>query len=251
MDELRELSTPPEMPAVPPANILQSYLYVPYFNQTLWDRCLAYLRTHLDTHGQRSEERLDILWGQAQWRRQIERILRAVPQEPLGSDDEVSAHSQAGAIAEFIRQTVHQSVAPVSLQDPSPVRAELLRALASEFGIEQLLWRGAADAQDISRRLRAMGILDATAETEPVPWTDRRYVESAWNRAKPTANYDVADRLAVYGITVDFAAASGSATSALQPRLARRVQHPLARHRESVYHTLRTHRTWPRPGRPG
>ena len=212
MDELRELSTPPEMPAVPPAGILQTYLYVPYFNQMLWDRCLAYLRTHLDAHGQRSEERLDNLWGQAEWRRQMERILRTVPRAPvLGSD--AAQHSRAqmapGAIAEFIRQTVHQSVAPISIQDPSPVRAELLHALAGEFSIEQLLWRSAADAQDINRRLRAMGILDAPAETEPAPWTDRRYVESAWNRAKPAANYDVADRLAVYGVTVDFAAAAG------------------------------------------
>ena len=211
MDELRELSTPPEMPAVPPAGIVQTHLYVPYFNQNLWDRCLAYLRTHLDAHGQRSEERLDTLWGQAQWRRRIERILRTVP-----ADGAVPR-----AIAEFIRHTVHESVAPVSLQEPSPIRAELLRALADEFGIEQLLWRSAADAQDINRRLRAMGILDASTETgqEQAPWTDRRYVESAWNRAKPAANYDVADRLAVYGVTVDFAAASGSAGSELSRAL--------------------------------
>ena len=209
MDELRELSTPPEMPAVPPAGIVQTHLYVPYFNQNLWDRCLAYLRTHLGAHGQRSEERLDSLWGQAQWRRRIERILRTVPQT-----------GPYRAIAEFIRHTVHESVAPVSLKTPA-LSAELLRALAGEFGIEQLLWRSAADAQDINRRLRAMGILDASTETEQeqAPWTDRRYVESAWNRAKPAANYDVADRLAVYGVTVDFAAASGSAGSELSRAL--------------------------------
>jgi hypothetical protein len=40
-------------------------------------------------------------------------------------------------------------------------------------------------------------------------------VEAAWHRAKPTANYDVADRLAVYGVTVDFAAVSGNADSDL------------------------------------
>jgi hypothetical protein len=37
----------------------------------------------------------------------------------------------------------------------------------------------------------------------------RHYIENSWNRAKPTANYDVSDRLAVYGVTIDFAAASG------------------------------------------
>ena len=41
MDELHDLSTPPEMPAVPAGGIHQSYLYVPYFNQQLWDRCLG------------------------------------------------------------------------------------------------------------------------------------------------------------------------------------------------------------------
>lgn len=219
MDELRRLSTPPEMPAVPPAGILQTYLYVPYFNQALWDRCSAYLRAHLDAHGRRSEERLGNLWGQTAWKRQMERILRTAPAASNDPAEEWRNHKAPEAIAGFIRQTVHQSVAPVSLEDPSPVRAELLAALAAEFGIEQLLWRSAADAQDIQRRLRAMGILDAVADEQQAPWTDRRYVESAWNRAKPTANYDVADRLAVYGITVNFAAASGRADSELSRAL--------------------------------
>jgi hypothetical protein len=60
-----------------------------------------------------------------------------------------------------------------------------------------------------------MGILDEWEVDDTQQWTDRRYVEAAWNRAKPTANYDVADRLAVYGITVDFAAASGNADTDL------------------------------------
>ena len=209
IDELRNLSTPPAMPAVPPAGIHETYLYVPYFNQSLWDRSLAYLRTHLDAHGQRSEERLDSLWGETAWRQQMERILRTAP------DNRSQQSSQAHTIAEFIRQTVRRSVAPVSIQEPNPVRAELIRALAGEFGIEHLLWRGAADQREIQRQLRAMGVIDDMDEGEPAPWTDRRYVESAWNRAKPTANYDVADRLAVYGVTVDFAAASGSADSDL------------------------------------
>ena len=211
MDELRDLSTPPEIPAVPPSGIRQTYLYVPYFNQSLWDRSLAYLRTHLDAHGQRSEERLDSLWGEAAWRKQMERILRTAPVP----DNRSQQPSQAHTIAEFIRQTVRKSVAPVSIQEPNPVRADLIRALAGEFGIEHLLWRGATDQREIQRQLRTMGIIDDVDDGEPAPWTDRRYVESAWNRAKPAANYDVADRLAVYGVTVDFAAASGSADSDL------------------------------------
>ena len=43
----------------------------------------------------------------------------------------------------------------------------------------------------------------------------RRFLESLWNRAKPTANYDVADRLVVTGVEVDFAAVSGGGDSDL------------------------------------
>ena len=83
-----------------------------------------------------------------------------------------------------------------------------------------MLWRGDANAQDLQRRLRAMAIAGAqleevSAEALPTVMTHRRYVEAVWNRAKPTANYDVADRLAVYGVTVEFAAASGAPDSDL------------------------------------
>lgn len=212
MDELQHLSTPPEMPAVPPPDIAQSYLYQPHLNQSLWDRCLAYLRKHMDTEGQRSEERLDKLWGTAKWRTQMQRVLRSVPAATDSGEP-----SQARTIAEFIRQTVRESVAPVTLQEANPIRDNLIQALAAEFSIEHLLWRGAADAQDLERRLRAleMGLADTEVSTKTQTPTNRRYIEAAWNRAKPTGNYDVADRLAVYGVTVDFAAASGSVDSDL------------------------------------
>lgn len=216
MEELQALSTPPELPAVPPVDIAHSYLYMPHFSQSLWDRCLAYLRRHLDEAGQRSEERLDKLWGTAKWRSQMNRVLRTVP---AGANAATGSRVQGRTIAEFIRQTVRESVAPVTLQEANPIRDNLIRALSNEFSIEHLLWRGNADAQDLERRLRAMtleladGSSTATADTKTP--TNRRYVEAGWNRAKPTGNYDVADRLAVYGITVDFAAASGSAESDL------------------------------------
>ncbi len=210
--ELQDLSTPPDIPAVPPPGVHQSYLYVPYFNQQLWDRCINFLRTRLDTQGQRSEERLDDLWGDPRWRQEMERILRSAP---ISISDPAHKTSQAHTIAEFIRQTVRQSVAPISIQEPNPVRTSLISALADDFGIEYLLWRGATDERDIQHQLRAMGIVDELDDESNGEWSDRRYVESAWNRAKPTANYDVADRLAVYGVSVDFAAASGQADSEL------------------------------------
>lgn len=215
MEELQALSTPPELPAVPPVDIAQSYLYMPHFNQSLWDRCLAYLRRHLDEAGQRSEERLDKLWGTAKWRSQMNRVLRAVPTGAGGANG--GSRAQGRTIAEFIRQTVRESVAPVTLQEANPIRDNLIRALANEFSIEHLLWRGNADALDLERRLRAMtlSLAEASSTVDTKTPTNRRYVEAGWNRAKPTGNYDVADRLAVYGITVDFAAASGSADSDL------------------------------------
>jgi hypothetical protein len=211
LEELQQLSTPPEMPVVNPDDLHQSYIYVPHWNQPLWDRCLSYLRKHLETVGQRSEDRLDKLWGTAKWRTQMQRVLRAVPVSAGTS------RAQARPIAEFIRQTVRESVAPVTLQEDNPMRDNLIRALANEFSIEHLLWRGAADAEDLERRLRALelGLPESRPMTRVEATTNRRYIEAAWNRAKPTGNYDVADRLAVYGITVDFAAASGKADADL------------------------------------
>ena len=60
-----------------------------------------------------------------------------------------------------------------------------------------------------------MGLEESASSAPLPPLTDRRYVETTWNRAKPAANYDVADRLAVYGITIDFAATSGDPDSEL------------------------------------
>ncbi|MEX1020690.1 MAG: hypothetical protein WDZ49_13580 [Litorilinea sp.] len=233
---LHSLSTPPTIPAVPPPGVDQTYLYQAHVNQALWDRCLDYLRTHLDTQGQRSEERLDDLWGTAQWRQRMQEILRTsaartgrvrpVPnpaQSSSAARTQNPGQSQAQSLAEFIRQTVRDSVAPVSLQDDSPVREALIRALTADYSVEYLLWRGAAESRDIERRLRAMSMglpsADlATARSDQI-LTSRRYVESAWHRSKPTANYDVADRLAVYGITIDFAAVSGDPESELNRSL--------------------------------
>jgi hypothetical protein len=211
IDELQALSTPPDMPIVSPSDLPQNYVYTPHWNQKLWDRCLSYLRKHLETQGQRSEDRLDKLWGTAKWRTQMQRVLRAVPANTA------AGRAQARPIAEFIRQTVRESVAPVTLQEDNPMRDNLIRALANEFSIEHLLWRGAAEAEDLERRLRALelGLPETRPMTKVEATTNRRYVEAAWNRAKPTGNYDVADRLAVSGITVDFAAASGKADSDL------------------------------------
>jgi hypothetical protein len=183
-------------------------LYQPHLNQALWDRCLEYLKSQLDTQGQRSEDRLDKIWGTATWRNEMKQILS-------GSATQ-SGQTQARTVAQFIRDTVRQSVAPVSIEQPNSVRAELLRSLAKDFSIEHLLWRSAEEEAAIQERLRLLEGLHQPPSPEPSErLSNRRYVENAWNRAKPAGNYDVADRLAVYGATIDFAAASGLADSDL------------------------------------
>lgn len=207
--ELSTLSTPPTIPAAPPPGVPLMPIYHPHLNEQLWQRCLAYLRTQLDTQGQRSEERLERMWGTPPWFNEMRRI--------LSSHAPGKGQSQARTIAQFIRDTVRESVAPVNIEQTNPVRAELLRGLAKEFSIEHLLWRGAQEEQEFNRRLRMLelGVLPVTPMEKPEGAPVRRYVEHVWHRAKPTANYEVSNRLAVYGMTVEFVAAPGDAASDL------------------------------------
>jgi hypothetical protein len=62
------------------------------------------------------------------------------------------ASRRRALFAQFIRDTVRQSVLPVSIEQPNPVRAELLRSLAKEFSVEHLLWRSVQEEEEISRR---------------------------------------------------------------------------------------------------
>ncbi len=206
--ELTALATPPIMPNAPPADVRPTHLYRPYLSERLWAECLDYLRVQQDARGNSSDARLDRLWGDDAWRREVERIFKAML--PVDAGD-VSIQAQAQTLAELIRGTVRRSVAPVSLARTEPARAELIRALAEEYSIEHMLWRSREETEELQRQLRALeasnGRTALVSNVQAFP--RRRYIENSWNRAKPTANYDVSDRLAVYGITIDFAAASG------------------------------------------
>ena len=80
-----------------------------------------------------------------------------------------------------------------------------------------MLWRGREEAEELERQLQALQAKRGRAplEANVQAFPRRHYVENARNRAKPTANYDVSDRLAVYGVNIDYAAASGQADSDL------------------------------------
>ena len=227
--ELHVLSTPPTMPAVPPPDVPLDYLYTPHMNEALWERALSYLREQIDAEGFRSEDRLDHLWGQPEWRRAMLRMLRSLP-SGTRSGNAASQNRRATAIAQFIRETVRESVAPVSLERYQPGRADLIAEFAQQYSVEHMLWRYAADANDLQKQLRALNgntrhaahpEIHVAPEMRPEArettktFPTRRYIETTWNRAKPTANYDVSDRLAVYGITVDFVAAGGAQDSDL------------------------------------
>ncbi len=207
--ELVGLSALTALPTVPPPGIPLQAIYQPHLNEELWERCLTYLRSQQDTQGQRSEERLGRIWGTAKWQNEMRRI--------LSNNSPIEGQSQARTIAQFIRMTVRHSVAPVNLDETDTIRRALIRKLTSEFSIEHLLWRGVMEEDEFNRRLRMLelGMLPVTPQEKREGSPVRRYIEHVWHRAKPTGNYDVSDRLAIYGMTVEFVAASGDATSEL------------------------------------
>ncbi len=206
--ELHALSTPPADPLNIPEHAFQN-LYADHPSESFVDYCSTHLRNRQDQHGRRTEDRLDVLWGQTEWRSDMRDILHG----SLSQTRSVNAR-QARSIAEYIRKTVRASVAPASLERHSPARADLVRELAQRFSIEHQLWRNITDQQAVEQQLQAMASgMIVTASTKAELRELRRYVDATWNRAKPAANYDVSDRLAVYAITIDFIAASGALDS--------------------------------------
>lgn len=207
--ELATLSAPSTVPTIPPAGVTLQPVYQPHLNEQLWERCLAYLRDQQDTHGHRSEERLERMWATPTWQNEMRRI--------LSNSTPVEGQSQARTIAQFMRDTVRQSVAPINLDETNSVRQLLIRKLAGEFSIEHLLWRGAIEEEEFNRRLRMLelGLLPVTPQDRREGAPVHRYIEHVRHRAKPAGNYDVSDRLAIYGMTVEFVASSGDATSEL------------------------------------
>ncbi|MEZ4712556.1 MAG: hypothetical protein R3A44_35540 [Caldilineaceae bacterium] len=200
-----------------------TYLRQPKVSRKLWERCCDFLRQQRAAYSDEDAERLAGLWSTPEWRAELKRLLAGLPLD-RSQPDSARSGPQARTIADLIRQTVRQTMMPVDIEAESPARSELVRALAKEFSIEHLLWRGRTQAQEMNRYLQELNIEleDETPEQiygANIVYSEIRskhqYAETAWSRAKPTANYDVVDRLATRGSTVDFAAASGHADSDL------------------------------------
>jgi len=202
-----------------------SYLRQPMVNNMLWDRCCEYLRRKQESYSGQDAERLEDLWSTAEWSGELKRLLAMDPQQRVDAPVlRMDGQPTARSIADLIRLTVSQTKMSVDIESDGPAQAELVRELAQDFSLEHLLWRGRAQAQAFNRYLKGMNVdLERPKEEQVSEWSTNlaevrskhQYAESAWSRAKPTANYDVVDRLATRGSTVDFAAASGDPESDL------------------------------------
>ncbi len=188
-------------PPLPPAGVRTSHLYRAQMNPRLWERCQGYLRSRQDRDGRRSEERLAGLWAAPAWRRRLADLL-AAPQDDT---------SLAQTLTTQVRELVQQAVTTTSTPNERSVRSLLVGRLAHEYNLEHLLWRDGSDYQSDLQK----------GADRSLQSTVYRYLESLWSNAKPAANYDVADRLAAHGITVDFAAVSGSPQSDLTESILR------------------------------
>lgn len=202
--EIRQWSHSDEMPNVISAGARDAYLRMPQVNQELWERCRAYLRSREDGAGQGGEARLRQLWGSIQWRQEMRRLLSGQSQPREG---------EAETVAELLKRTIGQAVAPVTVQRANPARSQLIRDLGQSFHVEHLLWRKPTHS-DQARYHPGEG-WSVGDSVSAQAGARRAYLESVWNRARPSTNFDIADRVAVTGIQVDVAAVSGHPDSDL------------------------------------
>ena len=229
---LQEWSVSEAMPPLPPQDAISSHLYRPHLNPTLWERCQAFIRSRQDAEGRRGEGRLREIWTSSQRREQLASLLispspnaqaDAVGSGETGlSDDSQRAGNNRGfaqTLSAYIRQNVQEAVTAIPDyatigsrvthdSEADSARREFVRTLAKECNLEHLLWRDIASSEEFTS-------FSPEGEFAPVSTTTMRYLESMWDVAKPSANYDVSDRLAAYGLPVEFAAVSGDPDSDL------------------------------------
>ena len=117
---------------------------------------------------------------------------------------------------------------------PKSARRAFVRTLAQEYNLEHLLWRDASSAERFAS-------LNPDGGFTPVSTATLRYLENMWNHAKPSANYDVSDRLAAHGLPVEFAAVSGDPDSDLTEDVMQSLRIPRLSDRQSFSDRLRPH----------
>ena len=226
---LEDWSVSENMPPLPPEDAITSHLYRPHLSQNMWERCLAFMRGRqdIDGGGQSSaghphsaavgyrggEGRLRAIWTTPH---RLERLAA------LFTGREASSLPLSDVLASYVRESAQAAAGenPPALPDQESdsqtahdseseaARRAFVRTLAQEYNLEHLLWRDASSAEGLAS-------LYPDGEYTPVSTATIRYLESMWNHAKPSANYDVSDRLAAHGLPVEFAAVSGDPDSDL------------------------------------
>ena len=233
-ETLQEWSVSDAMPPVPPEGVISSHLYRPHLNPTLWERCQTFMRSRQDAEGLRGDGRLREIWTSphrleqlaALFTGQFEDFLAEKPSLPTPiqttfknapSHPDVAGHPNhatgdhrglAETLFAYIRDSAQAAVSGMHASETDMARLQFVRTLAREYNLEHLLWRDDSSAEDIAS-------LYPNGEFTPVSTATLRYLEDMWNTAKPSANYDVSDRLAAYGLPVEFAAVSGDPDSDL------------------------------------
>lgn len=226
---LQDWSVSENMPPLPPEDAITSHLYRPHLSQNMWERCLAFMRSLQVVDGgsqaaghphsaagdyRGGEGRLRAIWTAPN---RLERLAA------LFTGQEASSYPLADVLASYVRESAQAAAgeSPPALTDQYPdggrtahdsetemARQAFVRTLAQEHNLEHLLWRDASSTEGFAS-------LYPDGEFTPVSTATIRYLESMWNHAKPSANYDVSDRLAAHGLPVEFAAVSGDPDSDL------------------------------------
>ena len=222
---LQDWSVSENMPPLPPEDAITSHLYRPHLSQNMWQRCLAFMRGRQDvdaggapqsvaTGFREGETRLRAIWTAPD---RFERLTA------LFTGRQASSAPLAEILASYVRESAQAAVgeSPPTLFDQEPdggqtahdseadmARRAFVRTLAQEYNLEHLLWRDTTSAEGFASPYQ-------DEEFTPVSTATLRYLENSWNAAKPSANYDVSDRLAAHGLPVEFAAVSGDPDSDL------------------------------------
>ncbi len=228
-ETLQDWSVSENMPPLPPEDAVTSHLYRPHLNPAMWERCLAFMRGQQNVAGssdaagpphsaiagyQGGEGRLREIWTAPH---RLERLAA------LFTGQEVSSHPLADILSSYVRQSAQAAATArqPDLPDHAPdggramqdneteiARLAFMHALAQEYNLERLLWRDSSSPDGFAS-------FYPEGEFSPVSAATLRYLENMWNAAKPSANYDVSDRMAAYGLPVEFAAVSGDPDSDL------------------------------------
>ena len=209
-ESLQAWSVSASMPPLPPEEGIDSHLYRPHLNPQLWERCRSFMRSREDAEGRQGEERLREIWTSPQRRQQVAALFTG--ETGVGGAAQPGAGATrrplAQALSAYVRDCARAAVAGALDDETDMARRDFVRTLAQEYNLEHLLWREASSSQEVAS-------LYPDGEFTPVSTATLRYLEGMWNAAKPSANYDVSDRLAAYGLPVEFAAVSGDADSDL------------------------------------